>query len=131
MSVERTYKNWDHLMVFAFCVAEREINLSPLGGGGRLGVVHAMFHVLGPVAHVLVGVEHELRRARHVVLALALAHVVHGAVQLVPMVRDVTFLLLAHHGVSWKTHQYNFTHHVKFIFDLKKWLSGISQFRIF
>lgn len=72
-------------MVFAFCQSETW-KLSPLGGGGRLGVVRAAFHVLGPVAHVLVGVENQLRRAGHVVLALALAHVVHGAVQLVSVV---------------------------------------------
>lgn len=59
----------------------------------------AAFHVLGPVANALLQVEDKVLRARHVMFALALAHVVHGAVLLVLVVADEAVLLLAHHFV--------------------------------
>lgn len=71
--------------------------LSPSAGRWCLCVLRAALYVLRPVAHVLVGVEHEVGRTGHVVLTLALAHVVHRAVRLVRVVGDVTVLLLASH----------------------------------
>lgn len=67
-------------------------------------MLSATLHVLGPVTHVLVGVEDEVGGARHVVLTLALAHVVHGAVRLVRVVRDVAVLLLACHRGRYRQH---------------------------
>lgn len=67
-------------------------------------MLSATLHVLGPVTHVLVGVEDEVGGARHVVLTLALAHVVHGAVRLVRVVRDVAVLLLARHCGRCRQH---------------------------
>jgi Na+/H+ antiporter NhaB len=62
--------------------------------------VGAVGDVLGPVADALVRVEHEVGRAWHVVLALALAHVVLAAVAVVAVVRDVAVGFFAYHLVS-------------------------------
>lgn len=51
------------------------------------------FHVLGPVTDGFFEVEDQVHGTGHVVLALALAHEVVGAVLLVPVVRDEAVLL--------------------------------------
>lgn len=66
----------------------------------RLRVLQATLDVLGPIADIFVGVEYEVHRTGHVVLALALAHVVHRAVIFVRVVRYVIVLLVARHLVS-------------------------------
>ena len=70
--------------------------------GRRHRVLETALDVFRPVADVLVGIEDEVHRAGHVVLALAFAHVVHRAVVPVLVVRDVVVLLLASHLVSWR-----------------------------
>lgn len=76
-------------------------HLSSRRGWGR-GVLHATLDVFRPIANVLFRVEHQVRRARHVMFSLALAHVVHGAVRLVRMIGYVTVLFLACHRSRWK-----------------------------
>ncbi|CAB0011790.1 unnamed protein product, partial [Nesidiocoris tenuis] len=73
-----------------------------LTAGWRRGLrmLRASFNVFRPVAHVFVGVEDEVGRAGHVVFPFAFAHVVHGAVRLIRVVRDVAVLFLAGHGMS-------------------------------
>lgn len=65
-------------------------------------MVLAALDVLWPITDVLVRVEDEVRGARHVVLSLSLAHVVHGAVGLVGVVGDVAVFFFAGHFVRWK-----------------------------
>lgn len=62
----------------------------------------AALDILWPITNVFVRVEHEVRGARHVVLPLSLAHVVHGAVSLVGVVRDVAIFFFASDFVGWK-----------------------------
>jgi hypothetical protein len=52
------------------------------------------FDVLGPITDVLLRVEHQIAGTGHVVLPLALAHVVVGAVRLVRVVGNVAVFLL-------------------------------------
>lgn len=74
------------------------VGLSP--GRWRLGVLQTSLDILGPVAYVLVRVEHQIRRAGHVVLPLTLAHVVVRAVTFVRMVAYVAVLFFARHLVG-------------------------------
>lgn len=62
----------------------------------------AAFDILGPIAHVLVGIEYQIGGAWHVVLAFTFAHEVVRAVALVRMVANVTVLFRASDLVSWK-----------------------------
>lgn len=55
----------------------------------------ASFYILGPIANILVVVEHQILRTRHVMFPLSLAHVVHSAVGLVGVVRNVAIFLFA------------------------------------
>lgn len=57
--------------------------------------------ILRPIAHVLVGVEHEHSGTWHVMLSFAFAHVVMCAVELVAMITDMTVLLGARHLVRY------------------------------
>lgn len=58
-------------------------------------MVGAALDVFGPVAHILVGVEDQVLRTGHVMFPLAFAHVVHRAVRLVGMVRNVSVFFFA------------------------------------
>lgn len=75
-----------------------------LFGWWSLCMMLTSFHVLRPIAYVLVGIEDKVRRTRHVMLAFTLAHVVVGAVQFVRMIADMAILLVASDLVSciWK-----------------------------
>lgn len=68
-------------------------------------MVLATFNVLGPIADILVGVKYKIGRARHVMFALSLAHVVVRAVYLIRVVTDVAVLLCTGHLVGCKTNR--------------------------
>lgn len=68
----------------------------------RLRVVQTALNVLWPVAYVLVRIEDQINRTRHVMLALALAHVVHRAIVLVRVIRYMIVLLVTRHFVRYK-----------------------------
>lgn len=76
--------------------------LASLLHGRRLRVLQTTLDILRPVADILVGVEDQIHRTRHVMLALALAHVIHRAVVLVRVVRYMIVLLVAHHFVCYE-----------------------------
>lgn len=63
-------------------------------------MVLTTFYVLWPIADVLIVVEDQVLRAGHVVLPLAFAHVVHGAVSFVRVVGYVAVFLFAYHFVG-------------------------------
>jgi len=69
--------------------------------GGRLRGRVASLDVFGPIADVLLGIEDQVGGTGHVVLPLALAHVVVGAVGPILVVADVSVLLGAGHVMSW------------------------------
>lgn len=59
----------------------------------------AAFDIFGPIADVLIGIEDQIGRARHVVLAFSFAHEVVGTVALVWMIADVAILFGANNFV--------------------------------
>jgi len=69
--------------------------------GGRLRGRVASLDIFGPIADVLLGIEDQVGGTGHVVLPLALAHVVVGAVGPILVVADVSVLLGAGHVMSW------------------------------
>lgn len=58
------------------------------------------FYVFWPITDVLVGVEHQICRTRHMMFSLSFAHVVHFAVVLVRMVTNMTVLFVARNYIS-------------------------------
>lgn len=69
-------------------------------GGWSLRVMLAALDILRPIANILRRIEDQICRARHVMLALPLAHVIVRTVRLVRMVADVAVLFLARHLVG-------------------------------
>jgi len=61
----------------------------------------ASLDIFGPIADVLLGIEDQVGGTGHVVLPLALAHVVVGAVGPILVVADVSVFLGAGHVMSW------------------------------
>lgn len=60
----------------------------------RLRMLQTTLDVLRPIANVLIGIEDQIDRAGHVMLALALAHIVHRAIILIRMIRYVIVFLV-------------------------------------
>lgn len=58
-------------------------------------MVKTALNVFRPVADIFIGIEDKIDGTGHVMLALALAHVVHGAVVLIFVIRYVIVLLVA------------------------------------
>lgn len=68
----------------------------------RLRVLQTTLDILWPVAYVFVGVEDQINRAGHVMLALTFAHIVHRTVVLVSVIRYMIVLLVTHNFVRYK-----------------------------
>lgn len=62
--------------------------------GWRLRMLQTTLDILRPIANVLIGIEDQIHRARHVMLALALTHIVHRAIILIRMIRYMIVFLV-------------------------------------
>lgn len=57
-------------------------------------MMQTTFDILRPIAYVLIGIKDKIHRTRHVMLALALAHIVHRAIILIRMIRYMIVFLV-------------------------------------
>lgn len=70
--------------------------------GRRLRVLQATLDILRPIADILVRIKDQVHRTGHVMLALALAHIVHRAIILVRVIRYMIVFFVARHFVRYK-----------------------------
>lgn len=65
-----------------------------------LRMMLAAFYVLRPVAHVFSRIEDQIRRTRHMMFPLTLAHVIVRTIGFVRVIADVSVFLLARHLIG-------------------------------
>lgn len=93
-----------HLIFFTKQTWTEVLNfyIKSLSSSWRLSVMSATFYILWPITNVLVRVENEIWRTRHVMLPFSFTHVVHGAIRFVFVVGNMSIFFFTCHLIRWK-----------------------------